>query len=278
MKYSLAFSTCPNDTFIFDAIVNGRIAIGNWLFEVHLADIQELNQLALHSEVDVVKISFALYPLISNKYQLLTAGAALGKGVGPLIISKRKIYPDEVPHARIAIPGEHTTANMLLTLAHPAASQKYPYLFSSIEDAILGDEVDAGVIIHENRFTYQKKGLKKIQDLGDYWEKLTGMPIPLGGIAIRRDLHDDTKSMANALVRRSVEFALANPNASDGYVRSNAQTMEPEVMKNHIALYVNKFTVDVGKVGINAVSTLFDRCIDIGYCQTADIVQPIFVE
>ena len=215
MNLSIAFSTCPNDTFIFDALVNGRIPTGNLNFTKTLADIQALNSMALAGDVDIVKISFALYPLISEKYQILSAGAALGKGVGPLVISKRKIYPDEIQYAKVAVPGTHTTANLLFSLAYPEAINKQVFLFSDIEEAILDNEVDVGVIIHENRFTYVKKGLKKISDLGDYWETQTKLPIPLGGIAIKRALPQSIKQKVNQLVRTSVEFALQTPNASD---------------------------------------------------------------
>ena len=154
MNLSIAFSTCPNDTYIFDALVNGRIPTGGLTFSKTLADIQALNTMALSGEADIVKISFALYPLISEKYQLLSSGAALGKGVGPLVISKRKIYPDEIQYAKVAIPGINTTANMLFSLAYPEVKEKRVFLFSDIEEAILDNEVDVGVIIHENRFTY----------------------------------------------------------------------------------------------------------------------------
>ncbi len=278
MKLKLAFSTCPNDTFIFDALVNHHISKSSeLLFDIHLADIQELNEIAIKGDADIVKISFALYPLISKNYQLLTSGAALGKGVGPLLISKRKIYPDEIKFTRIAIPGENTTANLLFTLAFPDALQKKAYLFSTIEDVILDNEADAGVIIHENRFTYQKKGLKKIMDLGEFWEKQSGLPIPLGGIAIKRYLPETVKKEINSLINQSVEYAMANPFQSISYVKSHAQTMDNEVMLQHIKLYVNDFTQDLKEVGQNAINELFSEAIKSGFCKPIDILSPIFI-
>ena len=259
MNLSIAFSTCPNATFIFDALVNGRIPTGNLNFTKTLAEIQALNTMALTGDVDIVKISFALYPLISEKYQILSAGAALGKGVGPLVISKRKIYPDEIQHVKVAIPGTHTTANLLFSLAYPEAKNRQLFLFSDIEEAILDNEVDAGVIIHENRFTYAKKGLIKISDLGDYWETQTELPIPLGGIAIKRSLPQSIKQKVNQLVKTSVEFALKTPKASYDFVRNNAQAMEFEVMQQHIELYVNNYSVNLGEFGRKAVAELLSR-------------------
>lgn len=277
MKISLAFSTCPNDTFIFDALVNRRVNNPWFSFSTFLADIQELNGLAAKGEVDLVKVSFALLPSISVNYQMLTAGSALGNGVGPLVISKRKIYPDELSDAKIAIPGEHTTANLLFSLAYPDAKQKKVLLFSEIEEAILENVVDAGVIIHENRFTYQQKGLTKIFDLGEFWEKETGLPIPLGGIAVRRSLPDEVKLRLNKLVRSSVEYAFANPSESYPFVRANAQSMDIEVMRQHIDLYVNHFSVDVGEKGRDAVKTLLGQAEKVNFVKTKVLCNPIFV-
>jgi 1,4-dihydroxy-6-naphthoate synthase len=279
MKLKLAFSTCPNDTFIFDALVNGRISKRSELsFDILLADIQELNEIAIKAEADIVKISFAIYPLVSRNYQLLTSGAALGKGVGPLLISKRKIYPDEIKYTRIAIPGENTTANLLFTLAYPDAMQKQTYLFSTIEEVVLANEADVGVIIHENRFTYQKKGLKKIMDLGEFWVKLSGLPIPLGGIAIKRYLPETVKKEINTLISHSVKFAMDNPSKSINYVQSHAQTMDVEVMQQHIKLYVNNFTQDLKEIGQLAINELFSRAMASGFYKSIDIQNPIFIE
>lgn len=262
MDFTLGFSTCPNDTFIFDAMVNGRIDTEGLRFELHLADVEELNRLAFSSSIDITKVSYHAFAYLSGDYQLLTAGSALGFNNGPLLISKHKIFPDELDGLKIAIPGKYTTANLLLSIAYPHLQQKREYLFSDIEEVILSGEVDAGVIIHENRFTYQSKGLKKIVDLGEYWDQLTGLAIPLGGIIIKRSLPDETKSKVNRVLRRSVEYALQNPNDSIPFVRQHAQAMDEEVMRNHIQLYVNDFSVDLGAKGKEAITMLYDKSIE----------------
>ena len=263
MDFTLGFSTCPNDTFIFDAMVNGRIDTEGLRFELHLADVEELNQLAFKSTLDITKVSYHAFAYLSEAYQLLTAGSALGFNNGPLLISKHKIYPDEVSGLKIAIPGKYTTANLLLSIAFPNLQQKKEYLFSDIEEVILSGEADAGVIIHENRFTYQARGLKKIVDLGEYWDQLTGLPIPLGGIIIRRSLPRELRLTVNRVLRRSVEYAFENPNDSLPFVRQHAQSMEEEVMRNHIELYVNDFSLDLGTKGREAITTLYDKSIGL---------------
>ena len=277
MNLSLAISTCPNDTFIFDAIVNKRIDTGNYSFDLSLADIEQLNNFALQGEMHLIKISYAAYPLVSEKYQFLTSGSALGRGVGPLVISKRKIYPDEISSTKIAVPGLHTTANLLFSIAYPEAKDKKVLLFSDIEEAVLSNEVDVGVIIHENRFTYQAKGLKKVVDLGNFWEEKTGLPIPLGGIAVRRNLSNEIKTKMDRLVRNSVEYAFANPTHSYPFVREHAQTMELDVMRNHIDLYVNSFSVNLGNEGKNAVQSLFKIATELNVFANGSIVEPVFV-
>jgi 1,4-dihydroxy-6-naphthoate synthase len=266
MKLSLAISTCPNDTFAFEALINKRIDFEGINFDLHFADIDELNKLAQSAMADVIKLSYATYPSVSKHYQMLTAGSALGNGVGPLVISKRKIYPDELPFTKIAIPGDQTTANLLFTIFFPNCNQKKVYLFSNIEEAILSNEVDAGVIIHENRFTYQKKGLFRIVDLGEMWEKATQLPIPLGGIAVKRDLSQEIKQQISKLIRQSVEFGLANPTSSNEFVCKYAQEMDLETQRQHIDLYVNHYTIDIGAVGRRAISTLWDKAAAANLC------------
>jgi 1,4-dihydroxy-6-naphthoate synthase len=244
---------------MFDALVNGRIDTKGYIFDIHLADIDELNLLAFDGTPDITKISFNAFSKVADKYQLLNSGSALGSGVGPLVVSRKLIYPDEVKHARIAIPGLETTANMLFTIAFPEATNKQVYIFSDIEEAILSNEVDAGVIIHENRFTYENKGLKKIVDLGEFWETHTKLPIPLGGIAVRRSLPDGVKAKISDMLRKSVEYAFLHPKDSYQYVRKYAQSMDEEVMYKHIQLYVNKFSVDLGAEGKNAIRELFHQ-------------------
>jgi len=263
-KISLGFSTCPNDTFIFDAMVHQKVDTEGLKFEVVLGDVEELNNKALNNELDVTKISYHAFSKIANNYMLLDSGSALGYKNGPLLISKRKIYPDEVNDVKIAIPGLNTTANLLLSIAYSEAKNKLEYLFSDIEEAILSNEVDAGLIIHENRFTYEAKGLKKIIDLGEYWEKETGLPIPLGGIAVNRNLDKNLQLKINRVLKRSVEFAFENPKSAYTYIKQYAQEMEEEVMYKHIDLYVNDFTLDLGVDGREAISVLYKRAISLG--------------
>ncbi len=278
MKLNLAISSCPNDTFIFDALVNGRIHNQGICFDLQLLDIQHLNTLAIQNEVDIVKISYALYPIISRNYQMLTAGSALGFGVGPLLVSKRKIFSDEVKYATIAIPGEQTTANMLLSLAYPDAKQKILYLFSEIESAVADNEVDVGLLIHEGRFTFKKKGLRLISDLGEYWEKESGYPIPLGGIAVKRTLPEKVKQNVNLLIRNSLEYAFKNPTHSMPFVKRYAKEMDEDVINQHINLYVNDYSLDLGEKGQKAVVELFNRAIAIGFFEKVELTHPFFVE
>jgi 1,4-dihydroxy-6-naphthoate synthase len=261
MKLSLGFSPCPNDCFMFDAIVNKRIDLEGLELSEHLADVEALNKSAFAGEADVTKLSYHAYAYCTDSYVLLDAGSALGRNCGPLLISRRPISKEEVAtgHLEIAIPGTYTTANFLLGLAFPAAAKKTELVFSAIEAALLNDEYDAGLIIHENRFTYEAKGLKKIIDLGEFWEGATGAPIPLGGIVINRSLPDEVQHSVNRVLRRSIEYAFANRAASLPYVRAHAQEMSEEVMYRHIDLYVNEFSVDLGKEGRRAVQLLFER-------------------
>src|SRR5262245_40541409 len=266
MKLTLGFSSCPNDCFVFDAIVNRRIDLEGLEFSVRMADVEALNRAAFARDIDVTKLSFHAYAYCLADYVLLDSGSALGSNCGPLLISKRPIGRDEVAAGalRIAIPGKYTTANFLLGLAFPRAQHKTELVFSEIEGSLLDGRFDAGLIIHENRFTYEAKGLKKIIDLGEFWEETTGAPIPLGGIVIRRSRPDDAQQAVNRVIRRSVEYALANPIASLTYVREHAQEMSEEVMYKHIDLYVNQFSADLGAEGRRAVETLFQRAAATG--------------
>jgi 1,4-dihydroxy-6-naphthoate synthase len=257
MKLNLAFSTCPNDTFIFDALAHKKIDTEGLDFNIILSDVEVLNKLALQGEVDITKLSYHAYAYISDKYKLLNSGSALGYKNGPLLISKKKIYENEVNDLKIAIPGKNTTANLLLKIAYPDAKNKIEYLFSDIEEALLSNEIDAGLIIHENRFTYEKRGLKKIVDLGEYWEKETKLPIPLGGIVVNRNLPTEVQQKVDRVLKRSIEFALANPKSAYKYIKQFAQEMEEEVMYNHIKLYVNDFTKELGLEGKKAIEKLY---------------------
>ncbi|HZR23535.1 MAG TPA: 1,4-dihydroxy-6-naphthoate synthase [Vicinamibacterales bacterium] len=259
MNLSLGFSSCPNDCFVFDAIVNTRIDLEGLAFTPHIADVEALNKATFAGEIDVTKLSYHAYAYCIDNYVLLDAGGALGRNCGPLLISKRTLEPEDVAAGalHIGIPGKYTTANFLCGLAFPKAQHKTELLFSDIEQALLDHRIDAGLIIHENRFTYQSKGLRKIIDLGEFWERETGAPIPLGGIVIRRSLSDDVKRRVNRVIRRSVEYAFAHRDASLPFVRAHAQAMSEDVMYKHIDLYVNDFTIDLGAEGRRAVETLF---------------------
>ena len=263
-KIQIAISPCPNDTFMFWALLHGQVHTFGMTFSAAMRDIEQLNRAATEQEFDVVKISYAHYPKVAQTYQLLTAGGALGFGNGPLLVSRRKIYPDEIPHLRIAIPGIDTTANLLLTMAFPAAIHKKEYLFSDIEEAVLSDEADAGLLIHETRFTYAAKGLRKIMDMGEYWENETGLPLPLGAIVVRRSLSEETKLHLNTALRESVRYAMQNPHATDEFVARHAQAMSLDVCRKHISLYVNEFSVDLGEKGRLAVQTLLSRGTSAG--------------
>lgn len=261
MTLSLGFSPCPNDCFMFDAIVHRRIDTEGLEFSVCMADVEALNKAALAGEADVTKLSYHAFAHCTSNYVLLDAGSALGRNCGPLLVSKRAISKDEVAAGklRIAIPGKYTTANFLLGLAFPDARDRTELVFSAIEPALLNDEYDAGLIIHENRFTYEAKGLRKVVDLGEFWESETGALIPLGGIVVNRSLPDDVKQRVNRVLRRSVEYAFAHRAASLPFVREHAQEMSEEVMYRHIDLYVNEYSVDLGAEGRRAVELLLEK-------------------
>jgi 1,4-dihydroxy-6-naphthoate synthase len=231
-----------------------------------MADVEALNKAAFAGDIDVTKLSYHAYAYCAGAYVLLDAGSALGRNCGPLLISKRAISAEEAAagQLRIAIPGKFTTANFLLGLAFPKAQNKTELLFSDIEPAVLNDEFDAGLIIHENRFTFEAKGLKKVVDLGEFWEKETGAPIPLGGIVVQRSLPYDVRQKVNRILRRSVEYAFAHRDASLPFVRAHAQEMSEDVMYKHIDLYVNQYSVDLGAEGRHAVTTLFERAAASG--------------
>lgn len=263
---SLGFSPCPNDCFIFDAMIHGKIDTEGLMFDVVMADVEELNRRAFAGNIDITKLSYHAFAHLTNEYVLLDAGSALGFGVGPLLISKNDFshLTSNISHLSIAIPGKYTTANFLLSLAYPDATNKTEMLFSEIEDAVLSGKVDAGLIIHENRFTYEQKGLKKIIDLGEWWEKETGAAIPLGGIVMKRSIPDEVKQKVNRILRKSVEYAFANPLASRDFVKAHAQEMDEAVMQKHIDLYVNEYSIALGKEGREAVKMLFDKAVETG--------------
>jgi 1,4-dihydroxy-6-naphthoate synthase len=309
LKLSLGFSPCPNDTFIFDALVNNKIDTEGIVFDTVLEDVETLNQLALQEKLDITKLSFPAFFKAIDNYILLNSGGALGKGVGPLLISKSEVgeqqsevgsRKSEVDQSTIVLPGENTTANLLFSFAYPEAFKKVFMRFDLIEDFVLnesskvsppkgggparlnrsggdleGAKGSLGVIIHENRFTYQQKGLHKVTDLGEYWEKTMKLPVPLGGIAVKRSI-DRLKSLKiENLIRKSLEYAFSNYPIITDYVKQHSQEMNEDVMRQHIDLYVNNFSLDLGDAGKKAISVLYDTWLTIS--KTASTSAEIFL-
>lgn len=274
MKLRLNISTCPNDTFMFYALIHGKIDTKGYKFDVSLEDIDMLNkQVSEDSDCDISKISYAHYPNITESYKLLRSGSAMGSGNGPLLVSKHKIYPDEIPSLTIAIPGENTSANFLLNFVSPSIKQKKVYLFSDVSEAILTGEVDAGVLIHEERFSYPSKGLKLVLDLGEYWQQKSGSLIPLGAIVINRKLETGIQSDINYLVAESIRYAYKNPGESQRFIREHARELSDEVIEKHIKMFVNEYSLDITEYGISSVLKFFkssgielteDIFVDIG--------------
>ncbi len=278
LQLTLGFSSCPNDTFIFDALLHGKIDTEGLSFIPVIEDVETLNKKANDQLLDITKLSYHAYAYLIDKYVLLDAGSALGFGVGPLLISKQPIanIETEISKLRIGIPGKLTTANFLLSIAFPQAQNKVEMLFSSIENALINDEIDLGLIIHENRFTYEQKGLHKIIDLGNFWESQTKAAIPLGGIVMSRKFDLLTIQKVNRVLRKSVEFAFANPKSSFDFVKLHSQEMSEEVMYKHIELYVNKYSINLGDVGRNAVNTLMQKANELSIIPKSNY--SIFVE
>jgi len=274
MKLTFAYSPCPNDTFMFEPLVSGRIDTEGLRFEIHLADVEVLNKAAAAQQYDITKLSFNAYTKLTESYQLLNSGSALGRKCGPLLIAKRPMEYDQIINSKISIPGKNTTANFLLSFAYPEITNKKEELFSDIEASVLTKKVSAGVIIHESRFTFQDKGLVKLCDLGEHWEEKTGFPIPLGGIVTRRKFTEELKQKIDRVIARSVAYALQNPNSGIAYIKSHAQEMDEEVMRSHIALYVNDFSKDIGQEGKASIQYLFDHH---PFTKNGDYTKPLFV-
>jgi 1,4-dihydroxy-6-naphthoate synthase len=259
MNLTLGFSPCPNDTFIFDALVNNKIDTQGFSFNVVLEDVETLNQLAINDSLDVTKISYGVYPLIMKNYMILNSGSALGNGVGPLLVAKNNVSLKEVENYKIAIPGEHTTAHMLFNLAFPNVANKVFLRYDEIENFVLqSGPGTAGVIIHESRFTYQEKGLVKVVDLGKFWEEETGFAIPVGGIVAKKNIDPFVLKKIDELIKESIEYGFKNYPALSDYIKSNSQEMSEEVMRKHIELYVNDYSISLGKEGKNAIQKLLD--------------------
>jgi 1,4-dihydroxy-6-naphthoate synthase len=272
MKLTLGLSPCPNDTFIFDALVNKKIDTEDFEFDTVLADVETLNHWALEGKLDITKLSFPAFFRSVKNYTLLNAGSAVGKGVGPLLItdSSQELSTEDINQASVAIPGIHTTANLLFSYAYPEAIDKKFMIFSAIENALINKEVDLGVIIHENRFTYQQNGLYKVKDLGEYWEEKMELPVPLGGIAINQFVKRSVALKVNELIRKSIEYAFTNYPLLTDYVKQNSQEMSEEVMRQHIDLYVNHYSLDLGDEGKLAIESLHEVHLEINNEETDD--------
>jgi 1,4-dihydroxy-6-naphthoate synthase len=260
-KLRIGFSPCPNDTFIFDALIHGKIDTEGLEFDVCMADVEELNLMAFRGELDITKLSYHAFLHILEEYVMMDSGSALGNNCGPLLI-KNVGDKNPIESDLIAIPGKYTTANFLLNYAFPKLQNKQEVLFSDIESAIKNKQVSAGLIIHENRFTYADRGFEKVKDLGEDWEQSTGMPIPLGGIAIKRNFDKALQEKVQRLIRKSIEFAFNNPLESLEYVKLNAQEMDAEVMQKHINLYVNDYSISLGAKGKSAIQYMYDFSVE----------------
>jgi 1,4-dihydroxy-6-naphthoate synthase len=257
-EVTFAFSPCPNDTFAFHALVHGLVESPAPVRPV-LLDIEELNQRAQTGAFELTKLSFGAFPAVGDRYRLLRSGAALGHGVGPLVVARERASLAQAAASRIAVPGYETTAFLLLRLAAPVLGEVVEVRYDRIVDAVARGDVDAGLIIHESRFTYGGHGLVAVADLGDWWEAETGLPIPLAGICARSDLDEETVTALQRAVRSSVEYAFSQPAASRAYVREHSQELSDEVCDAHIRLFVNEFSLDVGDEGIEAIDLLVGR-------------------
>ena len=274
-QLSLGYSPCPNDTFIFFALMHGQIqGLPVKLIE-RLEDVETLNQLALGGKLDLTKISYHAFAHLRQDYALLHSGGAMGRGCGPLVVAKQASEMQQLRGKKIAIPGQLTTANLLLQLYDEGFDNLLVLPFHQIMAAVSSGAVDAGVIIHESRFTYQQHGLQAILDLGQWWEQDSGCPIPLGGILAKRSLGAELIQQIDSALRRSIEYAFANPQQPQAYIKQHAQELDEAVIRSHIQLYVNHFSIDLGDEGIRAVETLFARAEARGIIPPCDL--PLFV-
>lgn len=264
MHFTLAISPCPNDTFIFDALIHQRIDTLGHTFDLVFADVETLNLDAQQSKYDISKISYHALGFVTKYYQLLSSGSALGSGCGPLLVTMPEHRSKPLKDLKIAIPGFFTTANFLLGMAYPEIKNKSAMVFSAIEHAVLSGSVDAGLLIHENRFTYHQKGLHLIADLGEFWEKLAGTPIPLGGIAVRRSIPRQEKQEIEWLIARSVAYAMEHPGDSISFIREHAQETDAEIIQKHISLYVNAYSINLRQEGKKAVSMMMETAFAKG--------------
>ena len=254
-ELTFGYSPCPNDTFAFHALTFGLVDTPVRVTPV-LLDIEELNRRAHHGELDITKLSVGAFAGVGTRYRLLRSGAALGHGVGPLVVTRTPMSLNEAVNGRLAIPGRETTAYRLLRLAAPQLEDVVEMRYDRILHAVSSGEVQAGLIIHESRFTYAEHGLSKVIDLGDWWERETSLPVPLAGICARADLDTDTTAEVQRAIRASVQYAFDHPEASRDYVRAHAQEMSEAVCAQHIALYVNEHSLDIGDDGMRAIARL----------------------
>jgi 1,4-dihydroxy-6-naphthoate synthase len=273
-QLTLGYSPCPNDTFIFYAFVHAKINIPNIHVNERLEDVETLNQLALAGQLDLTKVSYHAFGHLRDEYALLHSGGALGRGCGPLIIARENGDIHNLRGKKIAIPGELTTANLLLQLYDEGFNNTMTMPFDQIMPALKKGKVDAGVIIHESRFTYQKQGFVKLLDLGEWWEEDTGCPIPLGGILARRSLGEKTITAIDNALKNSIQYAYAHTQETQSYIKAHAQELEEQVINSHIGLYVNDYSLDLGTNGINAVETLLKRAHQRGLIPAS--TQPLF--
>ncbi|MEI7816559.1 MAG: 1,4-dihydroxy-6-naphthoate synthase [Desulfuromonadales bacterium] len=272
---TLGFSPCPNDTFMFHPLVHGLVDTGGLTYRERLEDVETLNQLALKGDLDVSKVSYHALGHIRDQYALLQSGSALGRGCGPLLVGTENLDPTSLKGKTIAVPGRYTTAMLLLQLFDPALNNFIVMPFNEIMDAVLSGNVDAGLIIHESRFTYQGFGLHKLLDLGEWWEGDTGLPIPLGGIVARRSLGAEIIGTIERTLRSGVEYGYRHPGEAARYIGQHAQEMSPEVCAAHIGLYVNNFSADLGDEGIKAISCLLQRAGQAGIIPAS--TTPLFI-
>lgn len=276
-RLSLGYSPCPNDTFIFYALVHGKIDTSDIVYKELLEDVETLNRMAHRARLDITKVSFHAFGHLRDRYCLLRSGGALGKGCGPLVVAQDEYAMQDLRGKTIAIPGELTTAFLLLQIYDPELKQKIKIMpFHRIIAAVKNKEADAGLLIHESRFTYQKEDLKMIMDLGAWWEQETGLPIPLGCIIARRDLGRELVQKTDALIRKSLEYAFSHSEETKIYIRSHAQELDESVIDQHIRLYVNDFSLDIGTEGVHAVEELFRRATEHGIIGKS--FKPLFFE
>ncbi|MDD2319030.1 MAG: 1,4-dihydroxy-6-naphthoate synthase [Geobacteraceae bacterium] len=272
---TLGYSPCPNDTFLFYPLVHGRVPCHGLHFVERLEDVETLNRLAMAGALDICKVSYHAFAHIRERYILLRSGGAMGKGCGPLIVAKKAFQPEQLRRKKIAVPGRFTTASLLLQLFDPSLTELIFLPFDEIMPAVQEGRVEAGVIIHESRFTFHTYGLQKVLDLGEWWEKCSGLPLPLGGIAARRSLGPSLLAMLSEIVRASVAYARNHPAETLGYVHGHSQEMSEQVCSSHIDLYVNDYSLDPGPEGESAAEFLFARGEQLGLLPASST--PLFV-